>query len=302
MNINPIFKTHLMSMRPNTPVTLTVAAAADLNTLRSVVLAHQMGFANAILCGNKQEIIAIANKHSLDIDEFQIINCDNETDAIQSAVKLVHDGKADILIKGLTHTADVLRAILNRETGIRGDDILSHVAVLYSPLYDRQLFLTDMAMVMYPDLATKVSLIKNAVSLAHHMGVKMPRVAPLCAVETLNPAMQATVDADNLRQMNERGEIINCIIAGPMGFDIAISADAAKTKGVSGPVTGNADILLFDNIEAGNNTVKAMVKFGGWIFGGLIMGARAPIIINSRSDDDISKLYSIACACNLISK
>ena len=154
-------------------------------------------------------------------------------------------------------------------------------------------------MVMYPDLEQKVNLINNAVSFARHMGVDTPRVAPLCAVETLNPKMPATVDADALRQMNERGEIANCIISGPISFDIAVSKSAATAKGYTGSIHGDADILLFDNIEAGNNTIKAMVQFSDWIFGGVIVGARAPIIINSRSDSDTSKLFSIACACTM---
>ena len=131
------------------------------------------------------------------------------------------------------------------------------------------------------------------------MGISCPRVAPLCAVETLNPAMQATLDAQALHEMNMRGEISGCVISGPISFDIAVSNDAAQVKKYDGPIQGNADILLFDNIEAGNNTIKSMVQFGDWIFGGVIIGAQVPVIINSRSDSDISKLFSIACACSM---
>ena len=131
------------------------------------------------------------------------------------------------------------------------------------------------------------------------MGVQKPLVAALCAVETLNPAMQATIDADTLQKMNANGEISDCVISGPISFDIAVSRDAAKIKRYNGPIQGDADILLFDNIEAGNNTIKAMVQFGDWIFGGVVIGARVPVIVNSRSDSDISKLFSIACACSM---
>ena len=131
------------------------------------------------------------------------------------------------------------------------------------------------------------------------MGLDCPRVAPLCAVETLNPAMQATLDAAALHKMNLSGEIDGCIISGPISFDIAVSQSAATTKGYNGPIHGDADILLFDNIEAGNNTIKAMVQFGDWIFGGVVLGARAPIVLNSRSDSDLSKLFSICCACTM---
>lgn len=295
--MNQDFLDKLSAMRPSIPRTIALAAAEDVDAIRAVCRAHDMGFVNVILCGDESKIKQLATTHELNISNFEIIHCESDLDAARVAVSLVRDGRADILMKGLIHTADILRAVLNREMGIRGDGILSHVAVLYSPSRQRTLFMTDIAMVMYPDLETKVKLINNAVKFAHSMGVDTPRVAPLCAVETLNPAMQATVDADVLRQMNERGEIQNCIVSGPIAFDIAVSKFAADKKGVIGPIAGDADVLLFHNIEAGNNTIKAMVQFGDWIFGGLIMGARAPIVLNSRSDSDLSKLYSVCCAC-----
>ena len=297
--MNTEFEKLLLSMRPDKMRTVSVANAVDANVLSSLQTAHKMGFVNAILCGDEQEIKSIADKNNIDISMFEIVHCDNELSAANMAVSLVRDGRADILMKGLIHTADILRAVLNRETGIRGDGILSHVSVLYSPKLQRKLFLTDIAMVMYPDLEKKIQLVKNAVSLARHMGVQKPLVAPLCAVETLNPAMQATIDADALQKMNANGEILGCVISGPISFDIAVSRDAAKIKRYNGPIQGDADILLFDNIEAGNNTIKAMVQFGDWIFGGVVIGARVPVIVNSRSDSDVSKLFSIACACSM---
>jgi phosphate butyryltransferase len=297
--MNSDFEKILLSLRPKNMRTVSVANAIDANVLASLMTAHKMGFINAILCGNENEIKSVAQQNNIDISEFKIIHCDNEFDAAKTSVELVRSGHADILMKGLIHTADILRAVLNRDTGIRGNDILSHVSVLYSPKLQRTLFLTDIAMVPYPDLDKKIQLVKNAVSVAHHMGIKQPLVAPLCAVETLNPAMQSTLDADALQKMNKNGEISDCIISGPISFDIAVSQDAARIKQYNGPIQGNADILLFDNIEAGNNTIKAMVQFGDWIFGGIIVGATAPVIINSRSDSDISKLFSIACACSM---
>lgn len=297
--MNSDFEKILLSLRPKNMRTVSVANAIDANVLASLMTAHKMGFINAILCGNENEIKSVAQQNNIDISEFKIIHCDNEFDAAKTSVELVRSGHADILMKGLIHTADILRAVLNRDTGIRGNDILSHVSVLYSPKLQRTLFLTDIAMVPYPDLDKKIQLVKNAVSVARHMGIERPLVAPLCAVETLNPAMQSTLDADALQKMNKNGEISDCIISGPISFDIAVSQDAARIKQYNGPIQGNADILLFDNIEAGNNTIKAMVQFGDWIFGGIIVGATAPVIINSRSDSDISKLFSIACACSM---
>ena len=297
--MNDKFNELLQSLRPNTPRTIALAMATDKYALKSVIQAYDMGFANAILCGPADDIRRVAQENNLNIDAFKIVDCADDIAAAQCAVKLVRDKQADILMKGLVHTADILRAVLNRDTGIRGDGILSHVAYMYSPTLDRRLFLTDIAMVMYPDLDKKVQLINNAVSFAHRMGIDLPKVAPLCAVETYNPAMNATVDADALHHMNTDGKIKNCIVAGPMAFDIAVSRDAAIAKGIAGPIMGDADILLFHNIEAGNNTIKAMVQFGDWIFGGVIMGATAPIIINSRSDSELSKLFSVACACKM---
>lgn len=297
--MNDKFNELLQSLRPNTPKTIALAMATDKYALKSVIQAYDMGFANAILCGPADDIRRVAQENQLNIDAFKIVDCADDIAAAQCAVKLVREKQADILMKGLVHTADILRAVLNRDTGIRGDGILSHVAYMYSPTLDRRLFLTDIAMVMYPDLDKKVQLINNAVSFAHRMGIDTPKVAPLCAVETYNPAMDATVDADALHHMNTDGKIKNCIVAGPMAFDIAVSRDAAIAKGIAGPIMGDADILLFHNIEAGNNTIKAMVQFGDWIFGGVIMGATAPIIINSRSDSELSKLFSVACACKM---
>ncbi|MBR2412805.1 MAG: bifunctional enoyl-CoA hydratase/phosphate acetyltransferase [Alphaproteobacteria bacterium] len=297
--MTPEFESKLLSMRPSEPRTVALAMATDVHALRAVSMAHQMGFINAILCGPESEINSVAMANDIDISAFEIIDCASDIDAATMAVSLVRSGRADILMKGLIHTADILRAVLNRDTGIRGDGILSHVSVMYSPSRQRTLFLTDIAMVMYPDLDKKVQLIKNAVSVARHMGVDTPRVATLCAVETFNPKMQATVDAQALYEMNMRGEISNCIISGPIAFDIAVSPDAAVAKKYTGPVQGNADILLFDNIEAGNNTIKSMVLFSDWIFGGVVIGARAPIVLNSRSDSDISKLFSLCCACTM---
>lgn len=297
--MNSEFEKILASLRPDNTRTVSVANAVDASALKSLSHAHKMGFINAILCGNASEIKSVAQQNDIDISEFEIVHCDDELSAAAMAVSLVRDGRADILMKGLIHTADILRAVLNRDTGIRGNGILSHVSVLYSPSLQRKLFLTDIAMVMYPDLDKKIQLVKNAVSLARHMGVSCPRVAPLCAVETLNPAMQATLDAQALHEMNLCGEISDCVISGPISFDIAVSNNAAQVKKYNGPIQGNADILLFDNIEAGNNTIKSMVQFGDWIFGGVVIGARVPVIINSRSDSDISKLFSIACACSI---
>ena len=297
--MNPEFKSMLDTMRPKQKRTIVVVNAIDPHGLRAVANAHNMGFVDVILCGNQDDIKNVTETNNIDISNWDIVHCDEELACAKRAVELVHENRADIIMKGQIHTADVLRPVLNRESGIRNADILSHVSVMHSLTKKRRLFLTDMAMVTYPDLDKKIQMVKNAVALARSMGVETPRVAPVCAVETVNPAMQATLDAEELRKMNERGEITDCLVSGPVGFDIAVSKDAAIAKGITGPVQGDADVILFDNIEAGNNVVKTMVIFGDWIFGGVVIGARAPVIINSRSDSDVSKLFSICCACNM---
>lgn len=295
--MNPEFMKKLAAMRPQTPRTIALAAADDAAALSACAIARDMGFAHAQLFGPKNTIEQIADKNNINMKDFEIIDIASDHDSAASAVKSVRDGHADILMKGHMHTADILRAVLNKETGIRGPGKLSHVSVLYSPTLNRTLMLTDVGMVMYPDLATKVALINNAVAVAHKLGIQNPAVVPLAAVETINPAMQATLDADALTKMNQNGEITGCRVFGPLAFDGAVSKSAADVKGIKSDIAGNADILVFHNIEAANSTVKSMTIFGGFIFGGIIMGATAPIVINSRSDSNTSKLYSIALAC-----
>jgi phosphate butyryltransferase len=287
----------LMEMKPEAPKMIAVAAAEDKTVLQALCEAYKMGFAEPILCGPVAKIKENAAALNLDISKFQIVDIASPSASASAAVSLVRNGHADILMKGLIQTADMLRAVLHREEGIRGAGVISHISVLYSEARDRTILLTDAAMLTNPDLKTKVEMVKNAVLFANKLGINNPRVAPLAAVEVVNPDMQATIDAAALTQMNRRGQINGCIIDGPLAFDVAVSESAAEKKGLLSDVAGNADILLFHNIDAGNSTLKSMVHFGDFIFGGILMGAKAPIIVNSRSDSEISKLFSIACAC-----
>ncbi len=289
----------ILKLKPQNPKKIAVVAAHDDTVLNAINNGYKLGFITPILCGNAEKIVKIADAQNIDISNFEIINCENDSECANIAVELIRNKRADILMKGLIPTADLLRAVLNRETGIRGNGILSHVSVLQSPLRDKPIFMTDVAMVTYPDLSTKVELINNAVKFARAMGLETPLVAALAAVEVVNPNMPATIEANELKQMNKLGEIKNCIVDGPLAFDLAVSSDAAEHKGYKSDVAGNADVLLFHNIEAGNSTLKAMTHFGGCLFGGIVMGALAPIVLNSRSDSEQSKLYSIACACSL---
>ncbi|WP_291581856.1 phosphate butyryltransferase [Clostridium sp. UBA6640] len=276
--------------------TVAVAVAQDEPVLEAIRDAKKSGIANAILVGDKEEIISIGKKIGMNMDDFQIIDEKNVNAAALTAVKLVSSGKADMMMKGLIDTATFLRAVLNKEVGLRTGKQMSHIAVFEIPGYDRLIFLTDAAFNMYPELKEKVDIVNNAIMVAKAVGVEIPKVAPICAVEVVNPAMQATLDAAMLSKMNERGQIKGCIIDGPLALDNALSEEAAHHKKISGPVAGKADILLMANIEAGNAIYKCLTYTTKSKSGGLLAGAAAPVIVTSRADSPESKMNSIALA------
>jgi len=281
------------------PKTVAVAAAEDALVLEVLAEARRQDIATAILCGNAAKIRQLAARQNVDISAFEIIDTADERQAAVAAVRAVREGKADMLMKGLMQTSNLLKAVLDKEQGLRGSGLISHVCVMYSPILDKMLFLTDGGMVTYPDLSAKVKLIENAVAAARGMGVDIPKVAVLAAVETVNPDMPPTLDAALLTVMNRRGQIKGCVVDGPLAMDLAISAYAAEHKGVESPVAGQADILLFPNIESCNCSLKVFTCAGNSIFGGVVMGAAAPIVLSSRGDSLQNKLYSIACAAKI---
>lgn len=273
---------------------LAVAAAEDEEVLLAVDEATKLGIIDAILVGNRDKICKIANEVNVNINSYEIINTNSLTDAARVAVSLVADNIADFLMKGLIGTADLLKAVLDKEKGLRGSGLLSHVMVYSVPTYYKLLFLTDGGMVTYPDLYQKVQIVNNAVKVAKAFGINPIHVAPLCAVEVVNPDMQATLDAAALSKMNQRGQIKDCVIDGPLALDNAISIEAAKHKGITSPVAGQADILLVPNIEAGNILGKSLTYFAKAKSAGIIMGAKCPIVLVSRADTHEAKLNSIA--------
>lgn len=276
--------------------TVAVAVAQDEPVLEAIRDAKKNGIANAILVGNKEEIVSIGERIGMNMDEFEIVDEKNSKKAALKAVELVSTGKADMVMKGLVDTATFLRAVLNKEIGLRTGKQMSHIAVFEVPGIDRMLFLTDAAFNMYPELKEKIDIINNSVNVAKAIGIDMPKVAPICAVEVVNPAMQATLDAAALTAMNQRGQIKGCIVDGPLALDNAISEEAAAHKKVSGPVAGKADILLMANIEAGNAMYKCLTYTTEAKNGGLLAGAAAPVIVTSRADSPETKLNSIAIA------
>ena len=276
------------------PKTIAVAVAQDLEVLLAVKNAKDLGIANAILVGNEAEIRKIAQDHQIDLAGFTIMEQSDPVEACRTAVQLVSTGKAQVLMKGIIDTAIILKAVLDKEIGLRTDNVLSHVAVADIAGYDRLFYITDAAMNIAPDAAAKKQIIENAIQVANALGNDNPKVACVCAVEKVNPKMQATLDAAELVKMNETGELKGCIVAGPFALDNAVSAEAAKHKGITNPVAGHADILLMPYIEAGNMLYKSIVFFAKGNIAGIVVGATSPIVLTSRADSDIAKLNSIA--------
>ncbi len=275
---------------------VSVSNAQDEPVLQAVKAAKEQNIATAILVGDEAKIREIAASIDMDLTDFEIINEPDTEAAALKAVELVHNGKADILLKGLLETKTFLKSVLNKEVGLRTGKMLSHVCVFEIEGINRLLFFTDVAFNTYPTLADKVNIINNAVEVAHACGIECPKVAPLCAVETVNTKMQPTVDADNLTKMYEGGDFKGCQIYGPLSMDLAIDPEAAVHKGVTNPVAGHADILLFPNIDAGNITYKILVRTAKVKIGNVLVGTSAPVVLTSRSDDFQTKLNSIALA------
>lgn len=277
--------------------TVAVAVAEDDAVLEAVQAAKERGIANAILVGDEAKIREIGASLNMNMDDFRIINEPDNWQAALTAVKLAHDGEADMYMKGLMDTKSFLKSILDKEVGLRTGNPLSHVCVFEVEGVKQLLFLTDVAFITYPSLEDKVHIIENTVKVAHACGIECPKVAPLAAVEVVNPKMPCTVDAAELTKMNEEGKITGCIVDGPLSMDIAIDSEAASHKGAnSRKIAGDADILLFPDIHAGNLVYKTLVHTANVKNGCIMTGTKVPAILTSRSDTFETKVNSIALA------
>lgn len=277
------------------PLKVVVASADDEDVLRAVQSAAEKNLIVPVLAGNTGKISKILKDINYHFTGEVLDSADPEATA-EMCVRMVSSGKADILMKGLMASSTLLKAVLNREWGLRSGRLLSHIGFIQPQNMDKIIMITDGGMNIAPDLDQKKSILINAVETAHSLLVDNPMVAALSAVETVNVAMQSSVDAALLTRMNERGQITGCTVDGPLAMDNAVSAEAAKHKGIQSPVAGNADILLVPNVETGNAAYKILHYFSNARFAGLIAGASAPIVLTSRSDSSDSKLNSIALA------
>ncbi len=275
---------------------VSVANAADEEVLLAIKKAVDQLLCSFLLVGSKAEIEKIAGTVELDLTKEQITIIHVDSNPSLAAVKAVHDRKADILMKGNVSTKDMLKAVLNKEYGLRTGGVLSHVALFEIPNQDRLFFLTDAAMNLTPTLQEKEQIINNAVQVARGVNISNPNVAVLAAVEVVNPAMQATIDAALLTQMQKRNQIKGCTIDGPLAFDNAVSRKAANHKDIHSDVAGNADILMVPTIEVGNALYKSFMYFADAKVAAVISGAKAPIVLTSRTDSSESKLNSLSLA------
>lgn len=275
---------------------LVVAAAADEPVLEAVCNAKREGIIIPILVGDKPEIEKIAAKIKFDLTGIEIHQESDPAKASIKAVSIIREGKAEIMMKGLVATGPMLKAVLDKENGLRKGALISHIAFFESPYYHKLLCVTDAAMNVAPKFEDKVTIVQNAVEAYHKLGQKNPKVAVVAAVEVVNPDMEATVHAAMLSQMNKRKQIKGCIVDGPLAIDNAVSKEAAEHKGIVSDVAGDADIILCPDINAGNILYKSLAFLGGASTAAVLMGAKVPIVLTSRSDNDRSKLLSIALA------
>lgn len=276
---------------------IAVAAAEDEPVLKALKSAVEEGIVTPVLVGNRPEIERIAQSIGFGLDGIEIIHNDKSPAvSAQMAVAEVKKGNADALMKGFVSTGALLKAVLDKENGLRKGSVLSHVAFFESPYYHKLLCVTDVAMNIAPDFDTKVAILNNAVEACHKIGIEKPKVAVIAAVETVNPKMEATIHAAMLKTMCDRKQLTGCLVDGPLAIDNAVDKHAAEHKGIVSEVAGDCDIILAPDIEAGNMFYKALNFLGGASAAAVIMGAAVPIVLTSRSDTDKSKMLSVALA------
>jgi phosphate butyryltransferase len=284
----------LEAARVQGPKTVAVAAADQSEVMLASLDAEVADLAQVILVGDGEQIRRIADDEEFDISRMEIIHIPQPGEAAWKVMNLVSDGQADIAMKGKVETSDFLRAALSKELGLRTGRLFTHVAAFEIPGFDRLIFISDAGVIVAPDLEQKVQIVQNAIDVAHALSINLPRVAVLAATEVVNPKIPTTLDAANLSKMADRGQIQGGLVDGPLALDNAISPESARIKGIKSDVAGYADILIAPDIEAGNVLAKAITYFAQGKMAGVVVGARCPLILPSRSDTREAKLISLA--------
>ena len=279
--------------RSHKPKKLILAASEDAHSLNAVFNAATENIIRPVLVGDRDKTFGMAEILNLDISKFEFIEAKNPVEAVTISVKMLHDKKADVLMKGKVGSSDMMRSILNKEYGLRIGNLLSHFAYFEVDNYHKLIAVTDVAMNIAPTLSEKIQILNNSVKILNTLGIEKPKVAVLGAVEKVYTEMIATLDAALLSKMNQRDQILNCIVDGPLAFDNAISVESARHKEIKSDVAGDTDLLLMPDIEVGNVLYKSMVFFAKAKVASLIVGASAPIVLTSRSDSEQAKFDSI---------
>lgn len=286
--------------RKHPPVKVAVAHPCDQVSLESAVAAAKLGLITPILVGPEQRIREVAAQHDLDIANFEIVDADYSEDSAAKAVGLVREGRAEALMKGSLHTDELMAAVVKRDTGLRTARRISHCFIMDVPEHDQPLVITDAAVNIAPDLKGKVDITQNAIDLVHALGQKEARVAILSAMESVNPDVPSTLEAAALCKMADRGQITGGVLDGPLALDNAISPEAAKIKKIAGPVAGRANVLVVPDLEAGNMLAKSLSFLADADAAGIVLGAKVPIILTSRADEEMARLASCAVAQLLV--
>ncbi len=279
---------------------LVAAYANDAHTIGAVSQAVDLGIIEATLVGDEEIIAGVCKQENIDINKFEIVHEPQEMQAARRAVALINEGRGDMLMKGLVSTDKYMRAILNKENGLMTSGaILSHVTVTENPAYHKLLIVGDVAIIPLPELKEKIAITNYLISVAHALGNELPKVAVLAATEQVMPKMPACVDAALISKMADRGQITGAMVEGPLALDVAIDKESAEIKKINSPVAGDADCLVFPNIESGNIFYKVNTKLAGGEQGAIVVGAKVPAVLSSRGDSIKTKLYSIALAAIL---
>jgi phosphate acetyltransferase len=282
------------------PIPVAVCWPCSAISLAGAIEAAKAGLIQPKLVGPKREIMAIAAGLALDLASYEIEDISSEQEASIHCTELCRSGAALALMKGSPHTDLLMKSVLRQEAGLRTPRRISHVFILEAPLYDRALLITDAAINIYPNLEDKIDIVQNAIELAHVLGVLLPKVAIMSAIETVNPKIISTLDAAALCKMSDRGQIVGAILDGPLAFDTAVSKEAALVKQLKSPIAGDADILLVPDLESGNMLAKQLEYLGGAHLAGIVVGAKVPIILTSRADLPESRVAACAVACMLV--
>jgi phosphate acetyltransferase len=292
----------LIQKHDGKPILTAVCWPCSAVALQGAVEAAQAGLIDPVLIAPRQLLQKIAASDDLDLGPYSILEAISDEEAAAKSTELCRTSQAASLMKGSLHTDLLMHSVLAKETGLRTSRRVSHVFVMEAPLYDRPLLITDAAINIYPSLEDKVDIVRNAIDLAHTLGIEEPKVAILSAIETVCPKITSTLDAAALCKMADRGQITGAILDGPLAFDTAVSMEAAQVKRLQSPVAGEADILVVPDLESSNMLAKQLEYLGGARLAGIVLGAKVPIILTSRADSAWSRVASCAIASLLTKK